>query len=129
LLCVEGHRPDVDEADTGNHGGGNANDDDDDDDEYDTDDYEESLTNSNAGPENGGKKPRLKLGVASFYKDEEGIRRMKLVIDVGKAFQATDFVVQFVKDDKVQVRNSFAFLMRNLTCCVFNCRDAFTRKA
>jgi hypothetical protein len=50
-----------------------------------------------------GKKPqREKLGVATFYKDDCGVRRMKLVVDMGKAFHGSDVVLQYIKDDLIQ---------------------------
>lgn len=50
------------------------------------------------------KKPqREKIGAATFYKDDNGIRRMKLIIDMGKAFHGSDVVLQYIKDDKIQV--------------------------
>jgi len=49
------------------------------------------------------KQPREKLGVATFHKDDDGIRRMKLTIDLGTMFKASDVILQFLKDDKIQV--------------------------
>jgi hypothetical protein len=43
----------------------------------------------------GGKKqPREKIGVATFAKDDDGIRRMKLIVEMGKEFHWSDVVIQ-----------------------------------
>ena len=42
-----------------------------------------------------------KIGSASFYKDDDGVRRMKLIIDMGRAFHTEDITVQYIKDDRI----------------------------
>lgn len=68
-----------------------------------------SSNNSGGGSSGGGgtasssSTGKEKIGTAVF-RDEDGRRRMHLIVDIGTAFQANDIHVQVIKENKIQVK-------------------------
>ena len=61
-----------------------------------------SGTDSTASQSASGK--REKIGKPVFREDEDGKRRMHLLIDVGESFRPKDIYVQAIKSNRFQVR-------------------------